>query len=60
MILHLGHIILTDFGLSARLANRETKLHSFSGTAIYLGNFFFLFLFLFFYFFWKLIFVFSS
>ena len=33
----LGHIILTDFGLSAKLPNSEAKLHSFSGTAIYLG-----------------------
>ena len=36
---HAGHIILTDFGLSARLPKSEDggKLHSFSGTAIYLG-----------------------
>ena len=32
-----GHIILTDFGLSARLPD-NAKLHSFSGTAIYLGE----------------------
>ena len=31
-----GHCVLTDFGLSASLVKRD-KVHSFSGTAIYLG-----------------------
>ena len=38
-----GHIVLTDFGLSANLRNRNGKVHSFSGTAIYIGFYFYFF-----------------
>jgi serine/threonine protein kinase len=31
-----GHCVLTDFGLSASLKKGD-RVHSFSGTAIYLG-----------------------
>ena len=33
-----GHCILTDFGLSASL-KKGARVHSFSGTAIYLGTY---------------------
>ena len=32
-----GHSVLTDFGLSAKLREEQTKVKSFSGTAIYLA-----------------------
>lgn len=35
-----GHVVLTDFGLSAIV--RDGKVHSFSGTAIYIGTSLFL------------------
>ena len=32
-----GHVVLTDFGLSAKLKTDKSKVNSFSGTAIYLA-----------------------